>query len=149
MINDETSCEYVFPISYSYQKYCIDQYTSTINCNFSSTRILNHGSTCNRGNKLPIFESEQVDILFGWWYSSGAGPDGANPDNMYYQLRDRPAYDILVSYNGGEKVKYRNEGPDTLTVYKRRIVVTETPITIPAGGTVEITLEPDELLVQK
>lgn len=87
-------------------------------------------------NKLPIFSDEGVDILFGWWYSSGIGPDGDNPDNKDYQLRDRPAYAELIKYNegGSELAKITNNGTSDLKVTK---IITEEVILKP-GESIEL-----------
>jgi len=95
------------------------------------------------------FTAENVAILneyLAWCKERGIG-------NMVWLMRDLanlPRYEELgLKFSGGEIVKYKNEGSNTFTVYKRRIVVTDTPIQIAGGKTVEITLEPDEFLVQK
>ena len=48
---------------------------------------------------LPIFNAAGINTVFGWWWSSGAGPDGAGATNVGFQLRGRPAFDILASYS--------------------------------------------------
>ena len=95
------------------------------------------------------FTAENVAILneyLAWCKFQGIG-------NMVWMNRDLnnlPRYEELgLKFSGDETVKYRNEGPTDLTIYKRKVVVTETPITIPAGGEVLITLELGEILVQK
>lgn len=89
-----------------------------------------------------------IDAVYCW----ASQPDQVGEDfNIFDGYAPNPAFYELVNENGGEEMSfsYKNEGADDTTLYARKVVISEREIVIPAGETVEITLDADEVLVEK
>jgi hypothetical protein len=117
-------------------------------------------STINNFEYITQTQIEYLDQLelsdcihsYGRFYGYKKANDGGWTDaqiSEYESIQtNRPPY---TDENGGEEMsfEYKNETSADETIYKRKVVVTDTPITIPAGGSVTIDLAEDEIIVKK
>jgi hypothetical protein len=77
-------------------------------------------------------------------------PRGIADSNVVPHPLQYNAFNIgMDNINQGETMSFelKNEDDVAITVVKRKIVVTDTAVTIPSGASVTITLDPDEILV--
>ena len=97
--------------------------------------------------------SDYWQSLMGYDYGDYVeeGLDWVKYDYATFRI-DRTLKTGTIEYHGGEtdlSFEYKNETDADTTLYKRKVVITDTPVVILANSTRTITLEADEVLVEK